>query len=101
MSIKLNLTLIISFLTIILLITISCKKEHFTLSEDLFEVSYDAGSFTFTITSNTNWMMTTDSWITISPESGNGDSKITVSYTATETPRTSTIWIEWGKEGLF
>ncbi|MBN1182533.1 MAG: hypothetical protein JXB49_09625, partial [Bacteroidales bacterium] len=44
-------------------------------------VSSDAGSTSFIITSNTNWTISDDaSWLTISPEDGTGNGTLTVTY---------------------
>ncbi|MCZ7609348.1 MAG: T9SS type A sorting domain-containing protein [Ignavibacterium sp.] len=59
-------------------------------------VSYNAGSTTFTVTSNTTWTVSDNaSWLTISPTNGNNNGTLTATYTenATTIQRTATITV--------
>ncbi|MFR9526300.1 MAG: BACON domain-containing protein, partial [Rikenellaceae bacterium] len=64
-----------------------------TLSKSEERVSVDAGSLTFSVTSNTYWSVSNlPSWVTISTENGTGNKSITLTYTRnTTTERTATI----------
>jgi hypothetical protein len=54
-----------------------------TVTPSSRDVAADAGSTTFTITSNTSWAITDDAdWLTITPSGGSGDATITATYTA-------------------
>lgn len=67
-----------------------------TVSTDELDVEADAGSTSFSVTSNTTWSISCDAnWLTISPSSGSNNSSVTVNYSAntSTSERTATITI--------
>jgi hypothetical protein len=57
-------------------------------------VDYDAGSTSFTITSNTSWTITVDAdWLTVIPETGNESGILTTTFTANTSPESRTAII--------
>ena len=66
-------------------------------------IAVEAGEVNYTINSNTDWIIESDNdWITLSPESGSGDSDFTVTYqnNTLEEERTATISIISGGESF-
>lgn len=81
---KLTLTLLlVGFIALFAYHTVSCKKDEkpeLKLSDTLLIIGSAANSVdTFTITSNTTWTVkSSESWLTINPESGSNSETITV-----------------------
>lgn len=67
---------------------------YLTITPSNQNVTSAAGSVSYTINSNVSWTLTDDqSWLTVTPDSGNGNATITASYTfySNSAPRIATI----------
>jgi len=65
------------------------------------DVGLEAGSITFTISSNTNWTVSDDAdWLTVTPVSGNGNATITVTFVANPMAASSIGTITVSCQGL-
>lgn len=70
------------FLILLSILLIGCNKEvsqELEINTNLFNISGEAQTFTFEITSNSEWNITTSKWIHVSQSEGKGSCLISVS----------------------
>ena len=78
-------------------------KPYIVLGSYSADVQYNASSYTFSVSSNTSWNVTTDArWVTLNTLSGTGNSNVSYSVLANsgEHRRTATITVFNADEGI-
>lgn len=81
----------------------SYVKPYIVLGSYSADVQYNASSYTFSVSSNTSWNVTTDArWVTLNTLSGTGNSNVSYSVLANsgEHRRTATITVFNADEGI-
>ena len=91
-----------SFLYVLPVSVTASDEPYLNISDETKSVSSAAGSFTFDITSNTDWTVssTDDTNFSVAPTSGSDNGTVTVTYTenTSSDSRAATITVRYGSE---
>lgn len=91
-----------SFLYVLPVSVTASDEPYLNISDETKSVSSAAGSFTFDITSNTDWTVSSsdDTNFSVAPTSGSDNGTVTVTYTenTSSDSRAATITVRYGSE---